>query len=107
MFKGSYVAIATPFKKNNNLDEDGLRRNLRFLIQGGSHGIVPCATTGEGPSLSEEEYKTIIRIAEMAHDYESRYLKRRLRNRTQKAIAVISQLKYRFLPRISRFSVHR
>ncbi len=62
MFKGSYVAIATPFKKDNNLDEDGLRRNLRFLIQGGSHGIVPCATTGEGPSLSEEEYKTIIRI---------------------------------------------
>lgn len=62
MFKGSYVAIATPFLKDNTLDEAGLRRNLRFLIQGGSQGIVPCATTGEGPALGEDEYQAIIRI---------------------------------------------
>lgn len=62
MFKGSLVAIATPFK-DDRLDENGLRQNLRFLIQNGSNGIVPCATTGEGPSLTDDEYERIIRIS--------------------------------------------
>jgi 4-hydroxy-tetrahydrodipicolinate synthase len=61
MLKGSLVAIATPFK-DDVLDENGLRQNLRFLIRNGSHGIVPCATTGESPSLSDEEYERIIKI---------------------------------------------
>lgn len=61
MFKGSLVAIATPFK-NDVLDETGLRQNLRFLMQNGSNGIVPCATTGEGPSLTDDEYDRIIQI---------------------------------------------
>ncbi len=61
MYQGSYVAIVTPFK-DDNLDEDGLRKNLRFLIENGSDGIVACATTGESPSLSDEEYEEIIKI---------------------------------------------
>uniref|UniRef100_A0A7V0Z5P7 4-hydroxy-tetrahydrodipicolinate synthase n=1 Tax=candidate division WOR-3 bacterium TaxID=2052148 RepID=A0A7V0Z5P7_UNCW3 len=61
MYKGSYVAIVTPFK-NDNIDEAGLRKNLRFLIDNGSDGIVACATTGESPSLSDEEYERIIKI---------------------------------------------
>ena len=48
MFQGSLVAIVTPFT-DDALDEKGLRKNLRFLIQNGSNGIVPCATTGESP----------------------------------------------------------
>lgn len=62
MYKGSYVAIVTPLK-DNVLDEKGLRQNIKFLIEKGSSGIVACATTGECPSLSDEEYEHVIRIA--------------------------------------------
>ena len=62
MYKGSYVAVVTPFK-GNILDEKGLRQNINFLIEKGSSGIVACATTGECPSLSDEEYEHVIRIA--------------------------------------------
>ncbi len=62
MYQGSYVAIVTPFK-DDALDEKGLRENVRFLIAKGSHGIVACATTGECPSLSDDEYEKVIRIA--------------------------------------------
>jgi len=61
MIQGSLVAIVTPFA-DDTLDENGLRKNLRFLIQNGSHGIVPCATTGESPTLSDDEYERIIKI---------------------------------------------
>jgi 4-hydroxy-tetrahydrodipicolinate synthase len=62
MYKGSYVAIVTPFK-DNKLDEDGLRQNIKFLIDKSSSGIVACATTGECPSLNDNEYERVIRIA--------------------------------------------
>ncbi len=61
MYRGSYVAIVTPFK-DNKLDEVGLRNNLKFLIENGSSGIVACATTGESPCLSEAEYSRVIEI---------------------------------------------
>jgi 4-hydroxy-tetrahydrodipicolinate synthase len=61
MYKGSYVAIVTPFK-DNKLDEKGLRRNIKFLLEKGSSGIVACATTGESPSLSDDEFEMVIRI---------------------------------------------
>ncbi len=60
MYRGSYVAIVTPFK-NDRVDQAGLRRNIAFLKESGSAGIVACATTGEGPCLSEGEYELIIR----------------------------------------------
>ncbi len=62
MFKGSYVAVVTPFKQGI-LDEDGLRKNLRFLLENNSQGIVACATTGESPSLTDDEFKRVIGIA--------------------------------------------
>jgi 4-hydroxy-tetrahydrodipicolinate synthase len=61
MFQGSLVALATPFA-GDVLDEKGLRKNLRFLVQNGADGLVPCATTGESPSLSDEEYERVIKI---------------------------------------------
>ncbi|MGB9721663.1 MAG: 4-hydroxy-tetrahydrodipicolinate synthase [bacterium] len=61
MYKGSYVAIVTPFK-DDKLDEMGLVKNLRFLTENGSNGIVACATTGESPNLSDEEYERVIKI---------------------------------------------
>lgn len=62
MYKGSYVAIVTPFK-NDNLDENGLRKNINFLLAKGSSGIVACATTGESPSLTDDEFEKVIKIA--------------------------------------------
>ena len=61
MFEGSLVALVTPFK-NGRLDEEGLRRNVRFQIENGTQGLVPCGTTGESPTLSEEEESRVIEI---------------------------------------------
>ena len=59
MFKGSIPAVITPFI-DNEVDYDSLAKILNFLIDNGSHGLVPCGTTGESPTLSHEEHKKII-----------------------------------------------
>ena len=59
MFKGSIPAVITPFI-DNEVDYDSLAKVLNFLIDNGSHGLVPCGTTGESPTLSHEEHKKII-----------------------------------------------
>lgn len=61
MFKGCFVAIVTPFK-NGEIDEDNFRGLIRFQLEKGVDGIVPCGTTGESPTLSYEEHKRLIRI---------------------------------------------
>jgi 4-hydroxy-tetrahydrodipicolinate synthase len=61
MFKGSFVAIVTPFR-NGRLDEEALRQLLEFQISQGTNGIVPCGTTGESPTLSHDEYERVIEI---------------------------------------------
>ncbi len=62
MFEGSYVALVTPFKDDESLDEAKLKELIEFQIEGGTHGIVPCGTTGESPSLSESEHDRVIQI---------------------------------------------
>ncbi len=62
MFEGSFVALVTPFKDDESLDEGKLRELIQFQIEGGTHGIVPCGTTGESPSLSEAEHDRVIEI---------------------------------------------
>lgn len=61
MFKGAFVAIVTPFI-NGRLDEDGLRKLIELQIAGGTHGIVPCGTTGESATLSFAEHERVIEI---------------------------------------------
>jgi len=61
-FRGSMPAIITPMR-NGSLDEDGLRRHIDWVIEEGSHGIVPVGTTGESPTLSAEEHKRAVEIA--------------------------------------------
>lgn len=58
MFQGAMVAIVTPFK-NGQVDEESLRRLVRFHLESGTHGIVPCGTTGEGATLSYEETRLV------------------------------------------------
>ncbi len=59
MFKGSIPAVITPFI-DDEVDYDSLAKILNFLIDNRSHGLVPCGTTGESPTLSHEEHKKII-----------------------------------------------
>jgi len=61
MFKGSFVAITTPFL-NNKVDENALRKLVQFHIKNGTAGIVPCGTTGESPTLSHEEHNKVVDI---------------------------------------------
>tara|TARA_Y100001935_G_scaffold77774_1_gene64960 strand:- start:202 stop:1083 length:882 start_codon:yes stop_codon:yes gene_type:complete len=59
MFKGSNVALVTPFK-NNKLDEDSYIKLIHFHIENGTKGLVPAGTTGESPTLSHEEHQRVI-----------------------------------------------
>ncbi len=57
--KGNIPAIITPFDKEDEVDQEGLKKNIDFLI---NHidGVVPCGTTGESPTLTYEEHKQVI-----------------------------------------------
>ena len=59
MFKGSNVALITPFK-NNSLDEEAYIKLIHFHIDNGTSGLVPAGTTGESPTLSHEEHQRVI-----------------------------------------------
>lgn len=60
MFKGSIVALVTPFTKDGALDEKTLRDLVAFHIKNGSDGIVPCGTTGESATLDYDEHERVI-----------------------------------------------
>ena len=62
MFKGSIVALISPFK-NNVLDEDKYTALIHHHIKNGTNGLVPAGTTGESPTLNNEEHKRVIEIA--------------------------------------------
>jgi 4-hydroxy-tetrahydrodipicolinate synthase len=59
--KGSLPALITPLK-NGDLDEPALRQLIAWQIAEGSHGLVPCGTTGESPTLSAEEHRRVVQI---------------------------------------------
>ena len=59
MFKGSNVALITPFK-NNGLDEEAYIKLIHFHMCNGTSGLVPAGTTGESPTLSHKEHQRVI-----------------------------------------------
>ncbi len=61
MFKGSNVALVTPFK-NNKLDVETYIKLIHFHIQNGTNGLVPAGTTGESPTLSHDEHEKVIEL---------------------------------------------
>ena len=61
MFKGSIVALITPFK-NNKLDENCYISLIHHHLKNGSAGLVPAGTTGESPTLSHEEHERVIEL---------------------------------------------
>ncbi|MCB1531606.1 MAG: 4-hydroxy-tetrahydrodipicolinate synthase [Alphaproteobacteria bacterium] len=59
MFKGSIPALITPFK-NGEIDWPAFENFIEWQIEQGSHGLVPCGTTGESPTLTHEEHNQVI-----------------------------------------------
>jgi len=61
MFKGSMVALITPFK-DGAVDEKRFQALVDWQIKEGTHAVVPCGTTGESPTLSHEEHKRVVEL---------------------------------------------
>ncbi len=61
MFKGSNVALVTPFK-DNKLDEENYIKLINFHLENGTNGLVPAGTTGESPTLSHGEHEKVIEL---------------------------------------------
>ena len=59
MFKGSIPALITPFK-NGEVDYNSFNSIIEWSLSNGSHGFVPCGTTGESPTLSHDEHKKVV-----------------------------------------------
>ena len=61
-FEGTYVAMVTPFTQDKEIDEEGFRSNINYLIDKGVTGLVGAGTTGESATVSHEEHQEIIDI---------------------------------------------
>ena len=61
MFKGSNVALITPFK-NNKFDVDAYVKLIHFHMNNGTNALVPAGTTGESPTLSHKEHQQVIEL---------------------------------------------
>ncbi|WP_193180078.1 4-hydroxy-tetrahydrodipicolinate synthase [Nisaea sediminum] len=61
MFKGSLVALITPFK-NGAVDEAAFRKFVDWQIEEGTEGLIPTGTTGESPTLSHDEHKRVVEL---------------------------------------------
>src|SRR6266567_1989365 len=60
--QGCGTALITPFRQDQSLDEDRLRRLVEWQITSGIHFLVPCGTTGETPTLTKDEWLRVIDI---------------------------------------------
>ena len=61
-FEGTYVAMVTPFTKDEKIDEEGFRNNINYLIDKGVTGLLGAATTGESATLTHAEHEKVIEI---------------------------------------------
>ena len=62
-FKGAYTALVTPMKDSCDVDYDGFRALIKFQIEAGIDGLLPLGTTGETPTLNDDEEEKLIKIA--------------------------------------------
>lgn len=60
--QGSIVAIVTPFQDDESIDYEAFEKLLKFHLDNNTNGIVVCGTTGETPTLSDKEYKEIVKF---------------------------------------------
>ncbi len=67
MFFGSFVALVTPFK-DGSFDKPAFESLVRWHLEQGTHGLVPCGTTGETPVLDLDEYSEVIKTCVQVND---------------------------------------
>ncbi|MGC6511625.1 MAG: 4-hydroxy-tetrahydrodipicolinate synthase [Parvibaculales bacterium] len=89
MFKGSIVALVTPFA-DGAVDEAALARLVEWHVDQGTHGVVPCGTTGESPTLSHAEHRRVIEIVIEAADGKIPVMAGAGSNATQEALDFVA-----------------
>ena len=89
MFKGSNVALITPFK-NNGLDEEAYIKLIHFHMDNGTNGLVPAGTTGESPTLSHDEHQRVIDLCINESDGKIPVIAGTGSNSTEEAISLTS-----------------
>ena len=89
MFKGSNVALVTPFK-NNKLDVETYIKLIHFHIENGTNGLVPAGTTGESPTLSHDEHEKVIELCVKESDGKLPVFAGTGSNSTEEAISLTS-----------------
>lgn len=87
MLEGSFVAIVTPFK-GGKIDEKSFAALIDFQISNGTHGIVPCGTTGESPTLTHMEHERVIELTVEVADKRVPVMAGTGSNSTEEAIAL-------------------
>ena len=92
MFKGIYTALITPFK-NGKIDEKAFTDFVEWQISEGVHGLVPCGTTGESPTLSYEEHNRLISLCVEVAKGRARVLAGTGANSTDEAIMLTKHAK--------------
>jgi 4-hydroxy-tetrahydrodipicolinate synthase len=89
-FRGTATALITPFRRDGSLDEASLRNLVEWQIANGVEGLVPCGTTGENPTLSEEEHRRVVEIVIEQTRGRAAVIAGAGSNDTRKAIALAS-----------------
>jgi 4-hydroxy-tetrahydrodipicolinate synthase len=92
MLKGSLVALITPFR-NKAVDEAAFQEFVAWQIEEGTHGLVPCGTTGESPTLHEDEHRRLIAICVEAAAGKVPVVAGTASNSTEHTIALTRQAK--------------
>jgi 4-hydroxy-tetrahydrodipicolinate synthase len=92
MLKGSLVALITPFR-NKAVDETAFQEFVAWQIEEGTHGLVPCGTTGESPTLHEDEHRRLIAICVEAAAGKVPVVAGTASNSTEHTIALTRQAK--------------
>lgn len=92
MFQGAFTAIVTPMK-GGLVDEESLKSLIRFGIDGGVSGFVPCGTTGESPTLSHEEHNRVIELTVKEVSGQVKVIAGTGSNSTQEALALTRHAK--------------
>jgi len=85
MFRGLYTALITPFK-NGKVDDIAFQSFVEWQIAEGVHGLVPCGTTGESPTLSYDEHKRVVSLCVEAARGRAKVLAGAGANSTEEAI---------------------
>ena len=92
MFKGSIVALITPFK-NGKIEEKTFQEFVEWQIEQGTHGLVPSGTTGESPTLTHEEHERIIDLCVEAADGKIPVIAGTGSNSTEEAVSLTQYAK--------------